>query len=349
VALKCARKERGPSLFKGGHCWSLRSISAAQKLFVLVVVLAFLVKDVSERHHTVPRFYLNRFADDEGRLEMVPRSGGAPILSSVRNAAAETDFYTIEPTDTPEEDPHPRVIEELLSVLEDRAATAMENLLGDRFPPSDEVRYGLANFIALQAVRTWAWHGDFERISDMAWKSMIRSDLDNNPNSSFKPVADDLDRFVIHAGKNYRLGVMLQQMLHLAPFVFAMTWRLYVHDVSAFLTSDEPIGIWTRPGRTESAGILSADAVYVPLDPMHALGLLRSEVPETIIEGSETRARHINVSVAAGARRWLFQRPGSTPLQDAELPPVREAHYVRADRWIDEKGKTHELSVMYRR
>lgn len=103
------------------------------------------------------------------------------------------------------------------------------------------------------------------------------------------------------------------------------------------------MSFWLAP-----AGVLSADAVYFPVDPMHALGPLRSEVSEISIEGSETRAHHINVSVAAGARRWLFRRPRSTPLEGVELPPVREAHYVRADRWVDQQGKIHELSVMYR-
>lgn len=53
-----------------------------------------------ERHHLVPQFLLQRFADDRGKLRAVDRSRHSfTHLSSVKKACRETGFYRIEADD----------------------------------------------------------------------------------------------------------------------------------------------------------------------------------------------------------------------------------------------------------
>ncbi len=49
----------------------------------------------SLRHHYVPRFYLERFADQKGRLNAYQRNTRKRIKTSAANLAVESDLYTI--------------------------------------------------------------------------------------------------------------------------------------------------------------------------------------------------------------------------------------------------------------
>ncbi len=50
----------------------------------------------ARRHHTVPAFYLRRFAGANGQIERVAKPSGERAIMSVRNATVEVDFYTVE-------------------------------------------------------------------------------------------------------------------------------------------------------------------------------------------------------------------------------------------------------------
>lgn len=54
---------------------------------------------MKRRHHTVPRFYLQRFANDGGQLMRVELPGEKRHRLSTTNATVENGFYLAETTD----------------------------------------------------------------------------------------------------------------------------------------------------------------------------------------------------------------------------------------------------------
>ena len=49
---------------------------------------------VGARHHRVPRFYLERFANERMQIGTVDRRTGVRRTTAIRETAAEKDFYT---------------------------------------------------------------------------------------------------------------------------------------------------------------------------------------------------------------------------------------------------------------
>jgi len=54
---------------------------------------------VGARHHRVPRFYLERFANERLQIATVDRRTGERRTAAIRETAAEKDFYTAINTD----------------------------------------------------------------------------------------------------------------------------------------------------------------------------------------------------------------------------------------------------------
>lgn len=76
-------------------------------------------------HHMVPQFYLRRFADAGRKLAVVHRGDGSIQQRSVRQAAAETDFYAFETL----EGDRSYEVENALSQVESAAAPAIARVL----------------------------------------------------------------------------------------------------------------------------------------------------------------------------------------------------------------------------
>lgn len=95
-------------------------------------------------------------------------------------------------------------------------------------------------------------------------------------------------------------------------------------DAPMLLTSDEPVatGVDTQtPHRP--AGVLNADSLFFPLDPRHALVMMRPDLqdrPHAWGKGELAQARAINQFVAFRGNRQIFFHPDSDPLSDLEIP-----------------------------
>lgn len=77
----------------------------------------------AKRHHTVPKFYLRRFADEGGTIERIGKTTSDRQLIPVKRATVEVDFYTVETDDGPSD-----IIEQHLSKIESLAASALRRL-----------------------------------------------------------------------------------------------------------------------------------------------------------------------------------------------------------------------------
>lgn len=97
---------------------------------------------VGARHHRVPRFYLERFANERLQITTVDRHTAERRTASIRETAAEKDFYTAINTDGEKDGKS----EHLLTHVEGNAARAIRNILVRAFrlfPPQPQDRADL--------------------------------------------------------------------------------------------------------------------------------------------------------------------------------------------------------------
>jgi hypothetical protein len=87
---------------------------------------------VGARHHRVPRFYLERFANERMQIATVDRRTRARRTAAIRETAAEKDFYTAISTEGAKDGK----TEHLLSHIEGNAARAIKNILNPVLPLS---------------------------------------------------------------------------------------------------------------------------------------------------------------------------------------------------------------------
>lgn len=134
------------------------------------------------RHHLVPQIYLNRFADGDNQIVVVPRGDfGKPHRSAVRKAAAEVGFYEIPASDLEEHarDGHNAdVVEQALAGIEGASAAHIDRILGGDFPPDDlTARLHMSVFVALQHTRGWRFRRDLADMARLTAPAFIRQNI----------------------------------------------------------------------------------------------------------------------------------------------------------------------------
>lgn len=289
--------------------------------------------NVPRRHHFVPQFLLKRFAKNE-RIAMVSRSepARAPIVTNTKNAAVQTDFYTI----TKEDGQRSTELESYLSQVEgDASATIQRMSVNGGFPPSEADKERLARFLAFQLERgqdTRGWmKAAHEHLAQMAAEGppieLVRDDL--RKRLGREPTAEEIDQHrrlsayelpqasdaLIQERHTYE---MAERAEYLARFFLTRTWRLATFSTPSLLTGDLPVAIaCSFPG---PAGLLNADWILFPLDPMRALVLALEGGPEQPIVAPRTVADYINSCVAIRCYKWIFHRPNHNPIAGINLP-----------------------------
>ena len=118
------------------------------------------------RHHRVPRFYLERFANERMQITTVDRRTRARRTAAIKETAAEKDFYTAINTEGAKDGKS----EQLLSHVEGNAARAIKNILNPvfpLFPPQPQDRADLCLFLAFQKVRGKLTRKRIEMLGDL--------------------------------------------------------------------------------------------------------------------------------------------------------------------------------------
>lgn len=342
---------------------------------------------VDEKHHLVPEFYLRGFADGE-RVMLTDRALRRSFPTSVNRALKAGRYYelTQSPTvDLRKLDPGeraaylealnvmnqmpeftaqiierngdivrvlPGAVETVLSFFEGKAEGALRRLR-ESFPHiSGDDRLWVATFIGVQFVRGEALRAHV----DEAMKLMFAQQMQRSPQMQRDwrrrtgRTLDDVSTAMegIHFGGDRVFALMFEVFEHTVPIVLAKTWRLLEFEPGSVLTSDEPVGLWARPGRdltAEPLGMTTADAVYFPVDSSSVLQLLNPEscMPELRRTGAAAKVRHSNQTVASAARRWVVSRPGSTALAGLQVRRLPTVHMDTVASRMAEDGTYREL------
>lgn len=103
---------------------------------------------VARRHHTIPRFYLDNFAQ-AGQIGTVILPGDRRFTQSVINASVMKDFYALGQPNTEGSD----VFERVLSTFESMSAPVVRKVLGGVWPLVEEDRTVFAEFAAVRYLR----------------------------------------------------------------------------------------------------------------------------------------------------------------------------------------------------
>ncbi len=184
------------------------------------------------RHHTVPRFYLDRFADN-GRLWVRDRAADlAPGTGSARHVRdmGVKDFYT---SLTVDEVLDSR-LEQVLSLVEAQGAAVLARLLNPfRLPgplTADEEVH-LSQFLSFQVVRGQRWRREIELMGDWYAKTLASS---HHSQADLKQV-----RFVPHP--NNHLRMLGQAAQELQPWLLGRPCVVVILDRPLMLTCDEPV------------------------------------------------------------------------------------------------------------
>lgn len=181
---------------------------------------------VGSRHHTVPKFYLKRFAS-KGQLLVRDRNSGELTTRNIDDLAIK-NFYTFVNEDG-EEDGR---LEDILADLE----SGTSNLLNRAFGPFRPVRQldpgesmALALHLSFQVVRTPRQRREMELLADHSIK-LVNQDKLRNPTE-----------WVVAPHPNLHIGYMTTAAFKLAETLYGRPVTLVTLDRPLFITCDEPV------------------------------------------------------------------------------------------------------------
>ena len=251
------------------------------------------------RHHYTPKFYLDNFTDDDGRLHIIARDTGKRWASKPENTGLERDFYTLEDVPAGED---PQAIEKAFADFEGKAATVLEEIVENRAIPQDPEKSGiLMKFIALAATRVPTMRELISKpIEEIARKmAMIMVSSKESFEQSFPDAAKqgltyEAAREFVHHGMTIQTttGAYIRHVFNLVetmlPYLGLRNWCVCYNDNKGehFVVTDNPVAVTWSDGRPPgffgpAHGKLETD-VTIPLSSRVALLGRFEDTPERL-------------------------------------------------------------------
>jgi hypothetical protein len=295
-------------------------------------------KKKTKRHqHTVPKFYLRRFADGE-RLVRAPIDGTPPRTVGVSDAAVRKDFYSFRGADGQLDD----FVEDALAKLEDDAARVLRLAVDEGcWPLPDDAREVMAYWVAAQHLRVPARRQANNEIADHLLKVIAAAGGKSGWRRRMEEAAgglvsdDEVDRAWAEVSdfSSYEIEAPVEEHLHqmglmlpqVADVLMQRTWVLVRFQRKTLITSDHPVvQIWDPAiPRWRGQGLANVPAVWMPLDRRAALlMLLPGGMSDRTTAPTAAMAQDLNQRVASSARSAVFHHPDDD-LEGIELPEVR--------------------------
>jgi hypothetical protein len=212
-------------------------------------------------HHRVPRFYLERFANERMQITTVDRRTRAQRTAAIRETAAEKDFYTAINTEGEKDGKS----EHLLSHIEGNAARAIKNILNPvfpLFPPRPQDRTDLCLFLAFRKVRGKLTRKRIEMLGDL-WAHLqipagmtpeqahmwLQANEQKATPESVQEIVElsaSMEDFEFVPDPNAHLSVMGGVALRISELLLPRPWWIAEYDSPVLLTSDEPVALHFR-------------------------------------------------------------------------------------------------------
>jgi hypothetical protein len=307
-------------------------------------------RPVARRHHTVPRFYLRGFAEQE-RIATVRLPGVQRFAQSINDASVAKDFYAVAGHGNGDD-----VIEKSLSGIEGATAEVFRAIANGTWPLSFDDRMSLGYFVALQATRVPVQRRTMDHIARQMLRLKIgaggKPGLRQRLEQQGSEVTDELVETFwqqvtrpegppIERPKIEHIKQMIELAGELHKYIVGRPWTLVQFDRRSLITSDAPVGL-VRDAQDElrmGVGYMTAWGITFPLT--RKLGLLMSS-PQPLIElkipveqthqgaadrkqlGTTQLERFFNHHTVVNASEWLFHHPDDEKFVPEQLPePTR--------------------------
>lgn len=303
-------------------------------------------RELSRRHHTVPKFYLRGFALDD-RITTVQLPGNKRFTQSVSDASVGKDFYMLE--GHPDGDD---AVERALAETEAATSPVFKRILSGVWPLALEDRMLLGHFLSLQAARVPVQRRTQNQLASQLLRLQVgvegKEALRQKLGGMGSPVSDEvLERtwtlITRPGGAPVELAnaVHIEQMLKISDAIFVYIvgrpWSLVRFERRSLLTSDNPVALVPDPDDEpwQGVGYLNAWAVTFPLTRKIGLvmstpqKLIEAEVPvervhtgeaDQLWAGTTKWEKFINYNTIVNASQWLFHHPDDGGLIPDELP-----------------------------
>jgi hypothetical protein len=305
---------------------------------------------VGSKHHTVPAFYLKRFASQSGRLSVRDRSTGVLTKRSYLSMTIR-DFYTF----TDGNGALDGRLEQLLSQIEGNAARVFGDLLSPfRRPlPLDAVDRGaVVQFLAFQVVRGERQRRELELMADymakvQAGHRLTGRDIESltavpHPNEHLMMMCKTAETLAAYVGTRPLTVAFLDQPLLITgdePVILNVGEDHVQHKPDCFITRKE-LARRQREARkmgttysqvvhvyqTRPSGVARALEIALPLTPRSLLILGpqgASGEPRARLHGAEAEglASTVNESIIAQSLSWVAANPAHPYFASIDFPP----------------------------
>lgn len=231
-------------------------------------------KDKTESmHHTVPKFYLKGFRDDNGHIIIWNRNNGTLRRKALKYTSASAGYYTVLDKQKNESD----MVEVFYGRIESDAKPIIERMTC-AFPqiPSfnSEERTAMSIYLATQFVRTKQNRRKSQLLNDYAYKLQKIVSLSNQR----KPLSKEQTSFVRnpHAIGELKLpqDIFILRELKFSnefiPLFYCRQWTIITFDKPRLITSDTPIALLSA-NEQHPVGLANAPEYWFPLDNKHLL------------------------------------------------------------------------------
>ncbi|WP_179276444.1 DUF4238 domain-containing protein [Rhodococcus sp. 14-1411-2a] len=302
---------------------------------------------IVRNQHTVPRFYLNKFANAQKQIGVVKLPGLIRMTRSTKSTTVARDFYNVEHDTQPVD-----FFEREFGRIEDATAKIFQKIEVDRtWPLNHEDRNVLATFIALQNLRGPSQRNHLGQLSTAMNRLYIAAaGRDNFAESARTRGIDDLTEN--EADALWRLATQpgiaptdatalahMQQLTELLPatikYIRGRPWTLIRFQTKTLLTCDTPVSLIPHPRADPNLGVGLKNAWGITFPLTRRIGLLMGN-PEPMIE-AEVAVEHVWAgtldAVLSPSTRWarLFNDATISNARHHVLHHPDDAHVVPDD------------------
>jgi hypothetical protein len=296
----------------------------------------------NKKHHFVPKFYLKRFAADEGYINLfVLKTTKKVISANLRNQCYRDYFYGRDPD-----------FEHALGGIEGEAASIFNRIAEtNALPDNLDERLILLIFVLMQSARTAHAADQLNEMSDKLFKEIYRD------HASLEGIDLDLVNIWMAEPARYALTIATQHY----PVLVDLEVRLLVNNTGeGFITSDNPVILYNQfmsfRRATSNTGYASKGLqIFFPVDAQRALLFFDPKVYSVKGEMGDLLSVHDVRDVyamntlqmcSAGSNVYFHDKHQNIEAIYRKAKPFIQTEKVKVRSFTEKQTENHKTSIV---
>lgn len=292
---------------------------------------------VGKKHHRLPRFYMERWVNSRGMIQVIDRETGEFRLSKPVNSLLEKDYYSF----VTKGGDISGVLEDLLTEIEGSASEDLKSLLTSpfrEFPVPEKYRESLILLATFQAARGHRNRRANELLTDFITRMEFGSIDSENVEAFLRARAIDPTPEAIEACLKFvgeldeiefvpHTNSALENMMNLLPKLFeaikSRPMLVVNYGAPSIATCDEPLILISYRARSlTGVGFLDADEIWFPLSPSHLLifGGIDTSPTDQVWRDSALISSEVNGRISWNSYQFIVTTPDSNFLGLEQIP-----------------------------